>query len=138
MFPFRRRTRSDTFSEFGLNPLEEWILENGSEDTGLVSDLPRVAERLLGEAKGEPSTQSARAALTKLVDRGLLSVGTAKNAAYLSIDKGDLLVRLEESTVWAHYGSSDNASLEYWATEAGEKLNRKIDQAGLKRASGRR
>ena len=117
------------------NVLEDWILENAAEDAGFVNQLPAVAVRLGLASSESDGIDVARASLLELARQGLVNVGPVAGwYPPTGLEFDTLAAALADSDAWAPHSTARQV-LEYWASPAGEALNRSRDEAGEPRAS---
>lgn len=117
-----------------LSALEDWILENGSEDDGFVYQTPMVAERIHGELADDLLRLIAIGSLVRLAADGLITVGMSIDA-FRPIALEDLPSFLEGADAWRAFGESKQGTAEYRATDEGMSLNDELDRLGMIRTS---
>ncbi len=119
-----RDEHSVASSGVALNTLETWILENAVEDEGFVAQLPSVVERLRDPSDPAPGLDSknlAKSAVLRLIDLGLIELGTAGRATMVPRDRSPLEV-LDDPSVWQPIDLQVNETIVYFATEKGHKF----------------
>lgn len=121
-------------NEINLSPLEDWILENGSEDDGFVYQTPMVAERIHGDLPQNLLRLIAVGALARLAADGLITVGVSIDN-FDPVALGDLSAFFESAETWRSFGESSLGTAEYRATDEGQALNDELDRQGKIRTS---
>lgn len=113
-----------------LNYLEDWILENACEDSCLVWQLPGVAGLIYSSQQLLDQQRLAREALLKLYDCGVIEVGKTTNASIVRFTRSELVSALTSGEAWLKSdlkSFKSVATIEYWATEDGQILNKELD-----------
>lgn len=119
-----QRQHSGALRGITLSPLEAWMLENAAEDEGFVAQLPSVVERFYDQLKstsGFDSENVAKAAVLRLIDLGLIELGTASRATSLPRDRSPLEV-LDDPSVWLPVDLQAREAIVYFATENGRQF----------------
>lgn len=118
-----------------LSPLEDWILENASEDDNLIWQTVAVADRLSKHGSLADPRKAAFGAILRLVEHGLIEVGEAHGQS-IHLPKGvEAEAFLADPATWRPQDSELPLDRVYGATERGITLNESFEASGAPRTA---